>query len=70
MTAWDGLEAAKAAVDQDRVAIDYFAKGGEEGVKANKVDILLDKEQTGATIVIRNEDHTLGNLLRHMIAQK
>ncbi len=63
------------ATDPDRLLIEQFEQGtiGNSGaLNAKKIERLNIAEQDPvgcATFVIRNEDHTLGNLLRWMIMQ-
>ena len=66
----DRMEAASACVDKDRLTVAKFAISG----KKNKIEVLpcatsLPSEFSG-TFCIWEEDHTLGNVLRHYIMKK
>ena len=64
---------ATMATDPDRLLIEQFEQGTSSSIlNAKKIERLNIAEQDpigSATFVIRNEDHTLGNLLRWMIMQ-
>lgn len=68
-------------VDPDRLILDTFASGTADATSsaaasanllARKLEILSINEDDPVgccTFVLREEDHTLGNLLRHVIMQ-
>lgn len=65
---------ATAAVDPDRLTVHYFENGGANPQK-EEISIVSTAEGAAedkrcATFSIRNEDHTLGNALRHVIMKK
>lgn len=64
---------ALAATDPDRLTIQYFENGGanpqQERIALVKGESAED-DQRCATFSIKNEDHTLGNALRHIIMRK
>lgn len=69
------MEASSAsqAVDPDRLTIQYFENGGAnpqtEPVCIVKSEAATDDNRC-ATFSIKNEDHTMGNALRHIIMRK
>jgi hypothetical protein len=73
------MEASSAtqAVDPDRLTIQYFEKGGANP-QAEQVVVVEGTTNDGAeagdarcaTFSIKNEDHTIGNALRHIIMKK
>ncbi len=63
---------ASMSIDPDRIVIEQFEDGTTSGQSVKKIEKLLVPEEdpfTCATFAIRQEDHTLGNLLRHVIMQ-
>lgn len=72
------MEASSAtqAVDPDRLTIQYFEKGGANP-QVEPVVVVEGTTNEGeagdarcATFSIKNEDHTIGNALRHIIMKK
>lgn len=63
---------ATASVDPDRISIQYFEKGGANPQRDPIVIVPTEDDESGkcVTFSIKNEDHTLGNILRHIIMQK
>lgn len=64
---------ASAAIDPDRQTIKYFEDGGanpmKEDIELIRQDEGVSEDKRCATFAIKNEDHTLGNALRHIIMQ-
>lgn len=67
---------ALQATDPDRLTIQYFQDGGSNPQK-ERIALVKTEGAAGseddkrcATFSIKNEDHTLGNALRHIIMRK
>lgn len=63
------VDAATACVDPDRIVLEQFQNEGDPAT-TKKIEIISVDEQDPercATFCIRQEDHTLGNLLRHFV---
>lgn len=68
------VSSATQAVDPDRLTIQYFENGGSnpqaERVVLVEGDASSSADARCATFAIKNEDHTIGNALRHIIMKK
>lgn len=52
-----------ASTDPDHEILSHFSKLGEK----NKIEFVNMESEYSVTFAINGEDHTLGNILRHMI---
>jgi DNA-directed RNA polymerase I and III subunit RPAC2 len=57
------LPSSQAASDPDNAILNNFSKLGEK----NKLEVVHADSSFATTFAIWEEDHTLGNLLRHML---